>query len=172
MPQRNPISWPTSGAATRVPNRFAIASILILVLVVIDPMGIGLIMPVVQDLIREFRGAGPGEAALWGGMLAAAFAGMQFLFRLFLGNLSDCHGRRPVLLCTLVVMSIDYLIMAVTGLIRNLLLGPSWEESPWRPMPPHLPVWRMSRSRIVHRFERYFSPVHSGTCWSCFSRIL
>ncbi len=106
-----------------MPNGFAIAFFLILVVVVIDPMGISLIMPVVPDLVREFRGAGPGEATLWGGMLAAAFAGTQFPFGLFRGNLSDCYGRRPVLLCSLVAMRIDYLIMAVTGLIWNLLLG-------------------------------------------------
>ena len=109
------------GAATRVPNRFAIAFILITV--VIDSMGIGLIMPVMPDLIRELRGTGLSEAALWGGVLAASFAVMQFLFGPFLGNLSDCYGRRPVLLCSLVVMSVDYLIMALTGSIWILFLG-------------------------------------------------
>ena len=72
------------GAATRVPNRFAIAFILITV--VIDSMGIGLIMPVMPDLIRELRGTGLSEAALWGGVLAASFAVMQFLFGPFLGE--------------------------------------------------------------------------------------
>ena len=60
---------------------------------------------------------------MWGGVLAAAFAVMQFLFGPFLGNLSDCYGRRPVLLCSLVVMSVDYLIMAMTGSIWILFLG-------------------------------------------------
>ena len=110
-----------------MPNRFAIAFILITV--VIDSMGIGLIMPVMPvmpvmpDLMREPRDTGLGEAALWGGVLAAAFAVMQFLFGPFLGNLSDCYGRRPVLLCSLVIMSVDYLIMAVTGLIWILFFG-------------------------------------------------
>lgn len=102
-------------------NRFALA--FILMTVVIDAMGIGLIMPVMPDLIRELRGTDLSEAAIWGGILAAAFAVMQFLFGPFLGTLSDSYGRRPVLLVSLVVMSADYLIMAVTGSIWILLLG-------------------------------------------------
>ncbi len=91
--------------------------IFILITVVIDSMGIGLIMPVMPDLIREVRGGSLAEAALWGGLLATAFAVMQFLFGPLVGNLSDRFGRRPVLLIALGVMALDYLVMAVAGTI-------------------------------------------------------
>lgn len=95
----------------------------ILVTVLLDAMGIGLIMPVMPDLIREVQGGSLATAALWGGVLSAVFAVMQFLFSPFLGNLSDRYGRRPVLLISLTVMALDYLVMALAGSIWLLLAG-------------------------------------------------
>ncbi len=46
----------------------------ILITVVIDAMGIGLILPVMPDLIQSVEGPGLASAALWGGILTAAFA--------------------------------------------------------------------------------------------------
>lgn len=95
----------------------------ILITIVIDSMGIGLIMPVMPDLIRELNGGSLGNAAIWGGILTTAFAVMQFLFGPTVGNLSDWYGRRPILLVTLVVMAADYLVMAVAGTIWLLFVG-------------------------------------------------
>ncbi|MEQ9694688.1 TCR/Tet family MFS transporter [Shimia sp. SDUM112013] len=95
----------------------------IFVTVVLDAMGIGLIMPVMPDLIREVTGEALGDAAVWGGVLAAAFALMQFLFGPVIGNLSDRFGRRPVLLVSLAVMALDYVVMALAGSIWLLFLG-------------------------------------------------
>lgn len=95
----------------------------ILLTVMIDAMGIGLIVPVMPDLIQEVQGAGLGTAALWGGVLSTTFAAMQFLFGPLLGALSDRFGRRPILLISLAVLTIDYLVMAVAGSIWLLLLG-------------------------------------------------
>lgn len=97
--------------------------IFIVMTVVIDAMGIGLIMPVMPDLIQEVQGVGISDAAIWGGILAASFAAMQFLFGPFLGNLSDRYGRRPVLLISLTVMALDYIVMALAGSIWLLLAG-------------------------------------------------
>ena len=102
-------------------NRLPIAFIFITV--VIDAMGIGLILPVMPDLIRELEGGDIGQAAVWGGILATAFAVMQFLFGPLLGNLSDRFGRRPVLLTSLAVMALDYLVMALAGTIWLLFAG-------------------------------------------------
>lgn len=95
----------------------------ILITVMLDAMGIGLIMPIMPDLIREVQGGTLATAALWGGVLSTVFAVMQFLFGPIVGNLSDRFGRRPVLLVSLVVMSLDYLVMAVAGSIWLLLVG-------------------------------------------------
>jgi DHA1 family tetracycline resistance protein-like MFS transporter len=97
--------------------------IFILLTVMIDSMGIGLIIPVMPDLIREVGGGTLSDAAIWGGVLTTVFAVMQFLFGPTLGNLSDRVGRRPVLLVSLGVLAIDYLIMAVAGTIWLLLAG-------------------------------------------------
>ncbi|MBO9448744.1 TCR/Tet family MFS transporter [Tropicibacter sp. R16_0] len=95
----------------------------ILFTVMIDAMGIGLIMPIMPDLIVEVQGGTLAEAALWGGVLSTVFAVMQFLFSPIIGNLSDSVGRRPVLLVSLFVMALDYLVMAVAGTIWLLLIG-------------------------------------------------
>ncbi|MCP5036057.1 MAG: TCR/Tet family MFS transporter, partial [Rhodobacteraceae bacterium] len=97
--------------------------IFIFLTVVIDGMGIGVIMPVMPDLIRDVTGGNLANAAKWGGMLAASFAVMQFLFGPMLGNLSDRFGRRPVLLISLFVMSGGYLVMALAGSIWLLMAG-------------------------------------------------
>ncbi|MCB6178228.1 TCR/Tet family MFS transporter [Rhodobacter sp. Har01] len=94
----------------------------ILITVALDAIGIGIIFPVMPDLLREVTGLSLSDAALWAGTLGTAFAVMQFLFGPILGALSDRFGRRPVLLVSLAVMSVDYLVMATAGTIW-LLLG-------------------------------------------------
>ena len=95
--------------------------IFILITVMLDAMGIGLIVPVMPDLIQEVGGGTLAEAALWGGVLSTSFAVMQFLFGPVVGALSDRFGRRPVLLISLAVMSADYLLMALAPTIWLLL---------------------------------------------------
>jgi len=97
--------------------------IFLLITVAIDSMGIGLIMPVMPDLIIELGGGDLSRAATWGGGLAAIFAVMQFLFGPIVGNLSDSYGRRPVLLASLAVMSLDYVIMGFASAMWMLVIG-------------------------------------------------
>ncbi|WP_282063209.1 TCR/Tet family MFS transporter [Roseobacter litoralis] len=99
------------------------AVVFILITMMIDAMGIGLIIPVMPDLFQEVGAGDLGTAALWGGILATAFAVMQFFFGPVIGGLSDRFGRRPVLLVSLVVMMLDYLVMALAGSIWLLLIG-------------------------------------------------
>jgi len=110
-------------AAQRIFDLMRPAVLFIMITVMIDAMGIGLMMPVMPDLIREVRGLALSDAALWGGVMATSFAVMQFLFGPTLGGLSDRYGRRPVLLTSLVVMAIDYVVMALAGSIWLLLVG-------------------------------------------------
>ena len=92
--------------------------------VMIDAMGIGLMIPVMPNLIREVGGGSLAEAAIWGGILTTTFAVMQFIFGPIVGGLSDRFGRRPVLLVSLVVMALDYVVMALAGSIWLLLAVP------------------------------------------------
>ena len=89
--------------------------------VTLDAIGIGIIFPVMPDLIREVTGKSLSEAALWGGVLATSFAVMQFLFGPLIGALSDRFGRRPVLLVSLTIMALDYLVLALAQTIWLLL---------------------------------------------------
>lgn len=104
-----------------MPDRLPL--VFILLTVVIDAMGIGLIMPVMPDLIGEVQHVGIAEAAKWGGILAAVFAVMQFVVSPILGALSDRVGRRPVLLISMGALALDYAIMALAGTIWWLLIG-------------------------------------------------
>ena len=83
----------------------------------------GLILPIMPSLIREVEGVSLAQAAVWGGVLTTVFAMLQFLCSPTLGSLSDRFGRRPVLLVSLFVMSLDYLVMALAGSIWLLLAG-------------------------------------------------
>lgn len=100
-------------------NRLAL--LFILLTVMIDSIGIGIIFPVMPELLEQVTGSDLSHAAIWGGVLTTSFAVMQFLFGPVVGNLSDHFGRRPVLLISLGVMAADYLVMAVTGSIWVLL---------------------------------------------------
>ncbi|MCB1339954.1 MAG: TCR/Tet family MFS transporter [Pseudooceanicola sp.] len=97
-------------------------TLFIVVTVVLDAMGIGLIMPIMPDLIQEVQGGSLANAALWGGALSTVFALMQFVCGPVVGNLSDRYGRRLVLLISLFFMTLDYLVMAVAGSIWLLMV--------------------------------------------------
>ena len=99
------------------------AAAFVVVTVLIDAMGIGVIMPVMPDLIRELTDLPLGAAALWGGYLSFVYALMQFAFGPTLGNLSDRFGRRPVLLLSLFALAVDYLIMGFAPTLWLLFAG-------------------------------------------------
>ena len=99
------------------------AKTFLIMTIIIDSMGIGLIGPVMPALLKELGNTGVSTAAIWGGLLATSFAFMQFCFGPLLGNLSDSYGRRPVLLLSLFVMGIDYLIMGYAASIWVLFIG-------------------------------------------------
>ena len=97
--------------------------VFIFLTVVLDSMGIGIIVPVMPDLIQEVGNFDLSQAALWGGTLTVVFAINQFLFSPALGGLSDAYGRRPVLLVALFVMALDYLVMALAQSLWLLFIG-------------------------------------------------
>ena len=95
----------------------------IFVTVLIDVIGIGIIIPIVPDLIMQLTGKGTADAVIYGMWLTTAFAGMQFLFAPVLGEISDRFGRRPILLIALLGLSIDYMIHAWAPTIAWLFVG-------------------------------------------------
>lgn len=96
---------------------FAVATILL------DAIGVGLIFPIMPDLMAAVGVVNIGNAAIWGGILMSSYAVMQFLFSPMIGNLSDAFGRRGVLLLALAALTLDYLLMAVAHTFWLLLIG-------------------------------------------------
>ncbi|MEH6790539.1 MAG: TCR/Tet family MFS transporter [Parasphingorhabdus sp.] len=92
--------------------------VFVFLVVLIDMLGFGIIMPVLPELITEITGDSLSAAAVDAGWLAFAYAAMQFIFGPVVGNLSDRFGRRPVLLGALGGYAIAYVLM---GLAPSLL---------------------------------------------------
>ena len=102
-------------------SRLTLACILLTIL--LDMLGYGIILPVLPHLIEELTGGSVAHAAVIGGYLVFAYSLMQFLFGPMLGNLSDRFGRRPVILISLVGLTLDYLIMGFAPVVAFLFLG-------------------------------------------------
>lgn len=97
--------------------------VFVLITVLIDVMGIGIIMPVMPSLIMELTGEGLSRAAVYGGWLGFSYAIMQFTFAPVLGGLSDRFGRRPVLLYAIGSLGVDYIIMGMAPTLAWLFFG-------------------------------------------------
>jgi DHA1 family tetracycline resistance protein-like MFS transporter len=97
--------------------------IFILLTVLIDTIGFGVIMPVLPQLLMQIAGVDLAGAARLGGLLLVVFAGLQFLFGTVMGNLSDRFGRRPVLLLSLVAFSLNYALMGLAPNLAWLFVG-------------------------------------------------
>ena len=108
---------------TATPTLRSLPVLSVLLIMTIEAMGIGLILPVMPALIADVRGTDLSGAALWGGVLGSAYAFMQFLFSPLIGNLSDRFGRRSVLLLSIGVIGVDYVVMALAPNVWVLLAG-------------------------------------------------
>ena len=89
----------------------------------IDSMGIGIIIPVAPQLVMQLSALTLADAAPIAGWLTLAYASMQFVFSPILGNLSDRHGRKPILLASLAALAIDYVLMGFAPTLAWLFLG-------------------------------------------------
>ncbi|RYE10351.1 MAG: MFS transporter [Hyphomicrobiales bacterium] len=107
--------------ATRKDSPLTLACILITIL--LDMVGYGIIVPVLPELLRDLTGGSVAEAAVIGGWLVFAYAATQFIFSPVLGNLSDRFGRRPVLLLSLLGLTFDYTMMALAPVVWYLFIG-------------------------------------------------
>ena len=95
----------------------------ILVTLLIDAMGIGIVFPIMPDLMDRVGAESTAQGALWTGLIASAYAASMFLFGPVVGSLSDAYGRRPVLIIALITMAINYMIMALAQSFWLLLVG-------------------------------------------------
>jgi len=99
------------------------ALLFIFITILVDVIGIGIILPIIPDFIMQLTGEANHKAVIYGMWLTTAFTGMQFLFSPVLGEISDQYGRKPILLLSLLGLSIDYLIHAWAPTLMWLFVG-------------------------------------------------
>ena len=99
------------------------ATIFVLITVLIDSIGFGIIIPIMPSLISELAHTDVSGSARYGGFLFAAYSVMQFVFSPIVGGLSDQFGRRPILLASLFGFGIDYLFLVFAPTITWLFIG-------------------------------------------------
>jgi MFS transporter, DHA1 family, tetracycline resistance protein len=99
------------------------AFIFIIVTVTLDFLSLGIIAPVLPNLVKQFEGGDMARAAAVTGYFAFAWAAMQFLFSPLLGAWSDKFGRRPIILISCLGLGLDYIFMALAPSLRWLFVG-------------------------------------------------
>lgn len=112
---------PSPGATGAAGSKRATAFILITIL--LDTIGFGIVAPVLPELIMELTGEGIGAAARYAGWLFFAYGLMQLFFAPIIGSLSDRFGRRPVLLFSLAAFGLDYILMGLAPTLTWLFIG-------------------------------------------------
>lgn len=97
--------------------------VFILITLFLDILGLGIVIPVLPQLVDGFVAGGPSEAAPIYSALAASYALMQFLFAPLVGALSDRFGRRRVVLLALFLFGVDYLVQGFAPSLAWLFAG-------------------------------------------------
>lgn len=92
----------------------------IMLTVLIDMVSIGLIIPVLPDLVGSFT-TNPTEKAYWYTMVVFAFGFANFLASPVLGALSDRHGRRPILLIGFCGLALNFFATAAATALWVLI---------------------------------------------------
>ena len=95
----------------------------IFVTALMDVLSLGIIIPVLPNLVKEMAGGSTASAALWVGLFGSTWALMQFVFSPILGLISDRYGRRRVILISIFGLGTDYLFMAFAPTLAWLFLG-------------------------------------------------
>ena len=95
----------------------------VFVTVVLAVLGFGLLIPVLPELVRQFRGNDFAAGSHTYGWLVSVYALMQFFGSPILGSLSDRFGRRKVILLALAGSSLDFVVMALAPTLSVLFVA-------------------------------------------------
>ncbi len=98
------------------------STLFIFITLAIDAIGLGIVIPVLPDVVRKFVSDETSVSRIFG-FFIATYALLQFFSSPLLGRLSDRFGRRPVLLLSLLGSAIDYIFMAFAPTLPLLFLG-------------------------------------------------
>jgi MFS transporter, DHA1 family, tetracycline resistance protein len=111
----------TSEPPTKPARRAALAFIFITI--VLDMLAVGMIVPVLPNLVASFLGGDTAKAARMYGLFGTVWALMQFIFAPVLGTMSDRFGRRPIVLLSNFGLGLDYILMALAPTLSWLFVG-------------------------------------------------
>jgi DHA1 family tetracycline resistance protein-like MFS transporter len=92
----------------------------LLVTVVINMLGLGIVVPVVPGLMTAITG-NTATAARWSGWISVSFGITQLLAAPLLGRLADRYGRRPILVGAMSFLSLDWLAHALASQPTTIL---------------------------------------------------
>jgi DHA1 family tetracycline resistance protein-like MFS transporter len=88
-----------------------------------DVISLGIIIPVLPNLIKQMAGGSTAQALHYVLIFSTTWALMQFFASPIVGSLSDRFGRRPVLLISIFGLGCDYIIMAMAPNLAWLFVG-------------------------------------------------
>jgi len=88
-----------------------------------DVISLGIMIPVLPNLIKQFAGGDTALAAQYTIAFSLTWGLMQFFFGPIVGMLSDRFGRRPVLLMSIFGLGVDYVFMALAPTLNWLFVG-------------------------------------------------
>ena len=94
--------------------------VVIFTTVFIDLVGFGIVIPVLPYYAESSRFHATPRIV---GLLFASYSVMQLIFSPILGRLSDKHGRRPVLLISIIGTGVGFLILGFANTLLLLFVG-------------------------------------------------
>jgi DHA1 family tetracycline resistance protein-like MFS transporter len=97
--------------------------VFIFVTILLDMLALGMIIPVLPQLVMSFRGGDTAAAARTLGLFNTVWALMQFLAAPVVGALSDRFGRRRIVLLSNFGLGCDYVLMALAPTLHWLFIG-------------------------------------------------
>src|SRR5262245_12560290 len=113
-----------SDATVSAPAASRAAVAFVFVVLMLDVLAMGVVIPVWPKLVEGFVGAAnQSDAVRIGSWLGFVWAAMQFVFNPIQGALSDRFGRRPVLLLSMTGLGLDYIVMALAPDLWWLFVG-------------------------------------------------
>lgn len=95
----------------------------IFITALMDVISLGIMIPVLPNLVKSMSGGDTSTAALWTTAFAVVWGVSTFFFSPVLGMLSDRFGRRSVILISIFGLGIDYIFMALAPTLQWLFLG-------------------------------------------------
>ncbi|WP_299015024.1 TCR/Tet family MFS transporter [uncultured Caulobacter sp.] len=95
----------------------------IFITAIMDVLSLGVMIPVLPNLVKAFGGGDTATAADWNVLFATTWGVMQFVCSPILGLMSDRFGRRPVILTSIFGLGVDFLFMAFAPSLWWLFVG-------------------------------------------------